>query len=154
MIPIILFGLYSCKKNKVEGKIINDPEFAEELRQSNDTLTIGDNTLVLKTDLWRDFFPPAEENGSPMVTINKITDIDSVTLQSTINLKKQYVLKEDEIWTADYSEVKENDFILEGIVRDGPKWGPNIEVDVVCEFENSGIIYRIISKSQLINATQ
>jgi hypothetical protein len=151
----VLVGICSCKKEKIEGKIKNDSKLAAELRLSPENITIGNNNLVLTTYLWRDFMPIAEENGSKMICVNKLSELDSIPILNTITLKKQYVIKDNEIWTANYSEIQKNiDFILEGVVRDGPKWGPNIEVDVVCEFENSGTEYRILAKSQLINKTQ
>lgn len=151
----LFIGLSSCQKEKIEGKIKNDPKFAEELRSSPENTTIGDNKLRLTAYLWRDFMPIAEENGSKMNCVNKLTEVDSIPILNTITLKKQYVIKGNEIWTADYGEVRNNlDFILEGVVRDGPKWGPNIEVDVVCEFENSGTRHRVLAKSQLIDKTK
>jgi hypothetical protein len=148
-------GFFSCKKEKVVGKIKTDPEFASELKSSPENIVIGNNTLVLATYLWRDFMPIAEENGSPMICINFLTEKDSLTITHSIDLKKQYVVNGNEVWTADYSEVKKSsDFIIEGLVREGPKWGPNINVDVICEFETSGSTYRVLAKSQEINKTQ
>lgn len=147
-------GLSSCGKEKIEGKIRNDAKFAAELRLSPENIAIGNNNLILATYLYRDFMPIAEENGSKMICINKLTEVDSIPILGTIILKKQYLIRDNEIWTADYIEIRKNTvFITEGVVRDGPKWGPNIEVDVVCEFENSGTIYRILAKSQLIKKT-
>ena len=155
IILIIVLGLSSCEKEKIEGKIKNDPEFAQELRESPENISIGNNNLVLTTYLWRDFMPIAEENGSKMMCVNKLTEVDSIPILTSIVLTKQYVTKGNEIWTAEYSEIRNSiDFILEGVVRDGPKWGPNVEVDVVCEFENSGTTHRILAKSQLINKTE
>lgn len=151
----LVLGLNSCQKEKIEGRIINDPEFAKELRSSSESITIGNNNLILTTCLWRDFMPSTEENGSKMICINKLMEVDSIPILTTINLKKQYVIKGNEIWAADYHEIKKNfDFIIEGVVVDGPKWGPNIEVDVVCEFDNAGTTHRILAKSQLINRTE
>lgn len=148
----LVVGLSACKKEEeIEGKTKVDPKLAQELWSSAENLVIGNNTLVLSTYLWRDFMPSAEENGSSLICINKLTEVDSMPILNTISLKKQYVIKDNEIWTADYTEIKNDiDFILEGVVRDGPKWGPDIEVDVVCEFENSGTTYRILAKSQAI----
>ena len=152
---IIFIGLLSCKKEKIDGKIKTNAEFASDLKSSPENIVIGNNTFVLTTYLWRDFMPIAEENGSPMICINSLTEKDSLTITDSIELKKQYVVNGDEIWTADYSEIKKpSDFIIEGVVREGPKWGPNINVDVVCEFEISGTTYRILAKSQKINKTQ
>jgi len=151
---ILIIGLVSCKKEKINGKIKNDPEFASELKSTPENITIGNNTFFLTTYLWRDFMPIAEENGSPMICINFLTEKDSLSIPNTAELKKQYVVKGNEIWTADYSEIKKDkNFIIEGVVREGPKWGPNITVDVVCEFELSGTSYRVLAKSQNINRT-
>jgi len=152
---IILLGIISCKKEKIDGKIKTDSEFASELKSSPENITIGNNTFFLTTYLWRDFMPVAEENGSPLTCVNSLTEKDSLSIASTIELKKQYVIKENEIWTANYSEISNpKDFVIEGVVREGPKWGPNITVDVVCEFESDGATYRILAKSQEINKTE
>ncbi len=151
----MLIGISSCEKNVIQGKVKNDAKFAEELRSSPQMITFGNNNLVLTTYLWRDFMPIAEEGGSKLMCVNKLIDVDSIPIPGTIHLKRQYVIKDNEIWTAKNSEIRNDiDFILEGVVRDGPKWGPNIEVDVVCEFENSGIIHRVLAKSQIINRTE
>lgn len=158
LIVIILslfVGLTSCEKVvTIDSKIKNDPKLAEELRATPTNITIGNNSLILTTYLWRDFMPIAEENGSKMICVNKLTEINNSPILNTITFKRQYVINGNEIWIEDYSEIRKDvDHILEGIVRNGPKWGPNIKVDVVCEFENLGKIYRIIAKSQLINRT-
>lgn len=150
-----MVGLSSCKKEDIEGKTKKSSKFADELRSSPENITLGSNTLMLETFLWRDFMSIAEENGSKMMCINRLIDVDSVPLPNTMKLKKQYVIKGNEVWAADYMKTSNDiDYILSGSVRDGPKWGPKIEVDVVCEFENSGITFRIIAKSQLINRTE
>jgi hypothetical protein len=39
--------------------------------------------------------------------------------------------------------------------KDGPKWDPGTEVEVICEFvnESTGDLHRIIAKNQKIEAT-
>ncbi len=151
IIPLLFF---SCKKNTIEGDIINNSALAESLRESPESISVGENNLTLSTYLWRDFMPVAEENGSKMMCVNTLVDGDSVAIPSSITLKKQYVIRNSGIWTADYSETKKkSDYELEGSLRNGPKWGPDIEVDVVCEFEQSGITYRVLARSQVIHKT-
>ena len=41
-----------------------------------------------------------------------------------------------------------------GVVREGPKWAPDIKVNVVCEFENKGKMYRVLAPYQEIHAVQ
>jgi hypothetical protein len=151
---LIIAGLYSCEKENIEGKIKNDPTLAAELKSSPENIVIGENNLFLTTYLWRDFMPNSEENGSPLICINYLTDQDSTDIVSSISLKKQYVVKGNEIWAENYSEIENTpEFVLKGVVRNGPKWGPDITVDVICEFENQGQIFRILANSQMIKAT-
>jgi hypothetical protein len=151
----LLLGLSAHQKEKVEFGIKNDPKFAEELRSSPEIITIDKYNLILTTYLWRDFMPISEENGRKMICINKLTEVEKNPILPNITLKKQYVILGNEIWTADYLEIRKiSKFIIEGIVRDGPKWGPCIEVDVVCEFDYEGTTHRILSKSQLIDRTE
>ena len=154
LILTLLISLTSCKKESINYKIKTDPTLAEDLRSSPEILSIGNNNFILTTYLQRDFFPPTEENGRKMNCINKLTEMDGKNIPNTLKLKKQYVINGSQIWIAKYNEIRENvNFIKEGLVRNGPKWGPHIEVDVVCEFENLGITYRIIAKSQIIGRT-
>lgn len=151
---IILSGMTSCKKEKFEGVLINDPDFAQELRSSPEIISIDNNTLILTTYLWRDFMPMAEKDGDNMICVNHLIEVDSIPILSTMELKKQYVINGDEIWSAEYTEITNTiDYLLKGVVREGPKWGPNINVDVVCEFTNNGMTYRILAKSQPIGRT-
>lgn len=154
IILALIAALSSCKKEQIDGDIQTDPTFAEALKSSPESLTIGNNNLHLTTYLYRDFMPVSEVDGREMVCINKLTEADSMPVSSSIALKKQYVIKGNEIWEAPYNEIRnDTDYMLEGVVTGGPKWGPHIEVDVVCEFEFSGSIHRILAKSQLINRT-
>ncbi len=151
----IVVGLCSCKKEVVDGNIKTNSKLASELKSSPEAIMIGNNNLILETYLWRDFMPVAEVGGSKLLCVNKLTDIDSLAILNTISLKKQYVINGDEIWMADYTAVTNNPpHILQGSTQNGPKWGPDIYVDVVCEFEHAGTTYRIIAKSQMIYKTQ
>ena len=147
--------LSSCKKDDKEDSIKPDSKFAQELRSSPETLIIGSNYLMLTTYLWRDFMPIAEEDGSKLFCNSNLTDVDQVAISNSITLSKLYVIHGDEIWKTNFSKVNKNlAYIFEGIASGGPKWGPDIEVDVVCEFENAGKVYRILAKSQWINKTE
>ena len=151
----LIIGLFSCKKENVDTKFKTDPELASELKSLPENIRIGSNTFLLTSYLWRDFMPPAEENGSPLTCVNSLIEKDSLSITTTIELKKQYIVKGNDIWTADYSEIRNpENFIIEGVVREGPKWGPNISVDVICEFVSAGNTYRILAKSQEIYKTE
>ncbi len=145
---MLAIGFSSCSKVEKDKKLI------KELLESPEFINLENNKLVLSTFLWRDFMPITEEDGSPLACVNKLTDTNNNGILEEINLKKQYVIHGDEVWEDDYIEViNESEFVLQGFVNGGPKWGPDIEVDVVCEFEYLGNIYRILAKSQMIEAT-
>jgi hypothetical protein len=153
----LIFCLYSCEKEPFEsaGNIKVDSVFANELKSLPESITIGSNTIILSTYLWRDYMPISEENGSKMNCVNKLTEIKEQPILSTISLKKQYIVKDNEVWTAEYTQIKHAPtYIIEGYINGGPKWGPNIKVDVICEFEYLGVIYRILAKSQYISKTE
>jgi hypothetical protein len=80
------------KEEEIEGKTKVDPKLAQELRSSAEKLVIGNNTRVLSTYLWRDFMPGAAENGSSLICINKMSEVDSMPILNAISLKKQYVI--------------------------------------------------------------
>lgn len=154
-LALMVTCLYSCEKEETKGaEIKNDPALAAELKASPEAIVIGNNSLLLETYLWRDFMPDGNTGGSALFSVNKLTGDVGAAIPESISLKKQYVIKGDEIWISDYSEVRNSPAnVLEGVVRDGPEWGPDINVDVVCEFEREGQTFRILAKSQKIHAT-
>jgi hypothetical protein len=144
----------SCDKERMDGKTKTDEVLAENLRKSPESIIIGGNKLILDTYLWRDFQPISPPDGKMLICINFLTDVGSKPLPGNIKLLRQHIINENEIWTADYFEVRSpQEHILEGVVRNGPKWGPGIKVDVVCEFEYAGKTHRILAKEQMINRT-
>lgn len=150
VIPLIItvvIGLTGCKKEK--GLI-------DELRSSPEEVSIGTNTLVLNTYLYRDFMPGIDGavNGSEMICSNQLVDVNNAALPSGITLKKQYLIRGEEIWVGAYAEQVANADVIEGIVRNAPKWDTGTRIDVVCEFEASGEIFRVIARSQLIHRVE
>jgi hypothetical protein len=151
---IFLGAFFSCESNEQDIEKANSNPSLTELKKSPDTLKIGNHTIVLSTYLWRDFMPISEENGSKLLAVNKLVEVDSLSLPNNWILKKQYVILGSDIWVNSYHETrKERDYIWYGFGKDGPKWGPDTLVDVVCEFEVSGKNYRIMARSQNINQT-
>jgi hypothetical protein len=151
---IIVAITTSCDKDPVLRDMYFDPLLAAELRLSQETIQTDANTLALQTYLWRDFMPISPADGKPLISINKLSDIDSAAVSSGIQMVKQHVINDDLVWTANYSEVSNADSLIwEGVSREGPKWGPDIMVDVVCEFVFQGTTYRIIARNQEIIAT-
>lgn len=148
LISITVFG---CEKDK---ESLSNSLLASQLRLTKDTLVLDQNTFALNTYIYRDFMPIAEENGSPMISICLLLDIDSITFSHPLTMKRQYVINGDLVWGSDFERtIETSDFIAEGSNSGGPKWGPHINVDVVCEFVYQGTTYRIIARDQEIQRT-
>lgn len=150
---ITVASFTSCEKEEMKFDIKNDARLAEELRLNPDTIKIDSIDLTLSTSLYRDFMPISEENGRKMACINNLTVSKNASILNQITLKRQYLINGNEIWTASYNKVEKTNNSITGTVINGPKWGPNINVDVVSEFEMNGNIYKILAKSQLITRT-
>lgn len=150
-IAIIFTGLSSCKKDVEKSK--SGFEFIHVLESSPQTVVVENNSLVLETNLSRDFQPICEEDGGPLYCCLELKNDQNLNLHEKIQLKKIYVIHGGKVWSKDiqdYNSGPENS--VKGIAFNGPKWGPDITVDVVCEFKYNGIFRRILSKNQNIYA--
>ena len=140
---LVLLGLLSCEKAEEDNysDIREDKELIEELNEKSvDTLNIDKQKLVLEAYLWRDFMPgPSDADGSSLLAVNRLVSLDSTNLPANIDLVKQYVIHNDSVWVADYEDEPRSspDYKIEKISRDGPKWGPQIYVDVVSKIQDS-----------------
>ena len=126
----------------------------EQLKSTPENIVVSDKKLMLETYLWRDFMPDSEPNGTPLMGVIRFIGENGDILSNTISISKIYVIDNDKIWTCDIFETNITyNNLLEVVFRNGPKWGPGINVDVICEFENHVQLYRIMAKSQKIHAT-
>ena len=143
-IGIILLGaifLHSCAS-------------ADELRSSPTTININGSILSLDVSVWRDFMPPTENNGKPMTSTIHLNLISGPDILSNIHLVRQYVIYGNEIWAADLFFIGINGSFIEATSSGGPKWGPNVLVDVVLEFTYANQMYRIQAPLQNIELVQ
>ena len=149
----ILLAFYACKKDKVEGTVTTDTALAHILRSSPDTISYNSNILFLTGTLWRDFMPE-QTNGSGLYSADSLIDKTGTDIPSNLKVRKQYVINGDEVWTSDFDRLTaDSPGLLEMRSDNGPKWGPGIYVDVVCEFQIGDTIYRIIAKHEKIIET-
>lgn len=147
-----MIGISSCKKDSEAPKT----EFIEVLKNSPEAVMVGNNTLTIDASLWRDFMPGngSSENGSPLYCVVELKNSQDLDLHDNITLKHVYVINGNELWKNALTEQDHGlAHIVAGYANGGPIWGPDIQVDVVCEFEYNGIMRRIISKSENIEMT-
>ena len=161
-ILVVFLQLFvSCNKSsedngdmESEYLVVNDFNLANQLKSCPENVAINGNKYTLFTYLWRDFMPSSEPNGGSLMCVIKITGHNEENiLYNPTSLSKIYVVYNHQIWISDTFEAHIfHDDDWEVVIRNGPKWGPNVAVDVICEFNNTGESYKLISKSQIINA--
>ncbi|MEA2076470.1 MAG: hypothetical protein U9O95_00440 [Candidatus Marinimicrobia bacterium] len=159
LIFILLFVLSACfNDDDPEVGITIDATLAQELlNDAVDTLCIDSLQFILEAYLWRDFMPISPIDGKPLISINWLVNLDSVQVPLNLDMTKQYVILNDSIWISDYSDESRMtyDYKLENISRNGPKWGPHIEVDVISKITDSTIdtVYFIKAENVVIDRT-
>jgi hypothetical protein len=126
----IIFLLISCNAN--------------ELRTNPTTLNINGSVLTLDAYVWRDFQPPTDSNGDPMRSTVTLNLISGPEILNSIHLVRQYVIQENDVWAADLYDLSINSSSYSGTSSNGPKWGPDILVDIVLEFTYDGKTYKIL----------
>ncbi len=153
---IFVLILFSCNKKaqKPEGEQTFDPSLASQLSTCSDTITIGENTLLLEATVWRDFMPGGPSDGSLLICMNQLRDINSTQISTDIIIKKQYIVLGNEVWSTELEKTSSSEeHILVCIARNGPKWDHGLYVNVICELERFGETFQVIAKSQRIEAT-
>jgi hypothetical protein len=93
---------------------------------------IGGREYMLEANAWRDFQPVAPPGGQPLVVVVKVSPSDMMPLPSDIAIDRVWVLNGKEQWSA---KPEPGATSLETAVRNGPKWGPGIKVDVVARLK-------------------
>jgi len=130
----------------------------ETLLASPDTLNIENQSVVLTTYLWRDFQPISPPNGKPLIALVYIETPDSSNLPSSMNSNAIYIVYNNQVWKSFFStEERPPDemkpFRITKIARDGPKWGPNVYVDVIVRIKVGEKVYLLRAGEQYIGRT-
>lgn len=114
-------------------------------------------TYVLETYMWRDFMPISPPDGKPLIAIIRVCTKDSTQLPAELEIDRLWVIKGKDVWETRFSGqgTRPNPFTLERVAREGPKWGPNVKVDVVAGLvhEAEDMIYLLKASDQLIFRT-
>lgn len=121
------------------------PISISELRKAPAKVVIDGRSLTLSAYLWRDFMPGAAlgPNGTPMMAVFNVATADKKLFPSGVRIERAWVLFGEQVWepgefdprTKDSRQDKDSSCpdtpVCEVSARNGPKWGPNIYVDVV-----------------------
>ena len=101
-------------------------------------VTMEGATVRAEASLWRDFQPSSPPDGRPLVAILRIQTADGSAIPSALSADSAWVYNGDAVWaTTVLEEQPRSVSYFEVVARNGPKWGPGIEVDVVVRLRDS-----------------
>lgn len=150
---LLISTLFACEKEEDDQPSIKDNQIAA-LLSSPEMLNLNNYLLKIESDIWRNFMPPIDSNGSALMAQVVLSERNQRTLNNSVQLEKVYLINQNELWSKTFdSSDSSSPYQVSGMVRNGPTWGPNIKVDLVCEFSFGGQTYRLLAKDQDIYAT-
>lgn len=117
-----------------------------------ETLVAAGVRLVARPYLWRDFMPVSPPGGKPMIAIARAVEVDSLPIPDGAELTHLWVLNGSEYWSTPFSaeaQPQPPPYELREVARCGPKWGPEILVDVIVRIRLPGGVERHIKATQV-----
>ncbi len=105
----------------------------DALKMAPQTVTIGDQEFALETYLWRDFMPVSPPDGKPLTALVEVVEKNGSPISPDLELKYLWVINGREVWSTTFTDetLSSPEYELHRIARNGPLWGPDIEVDVI-----------------------
>jgi len=131
-------------------------EKIQVLLSSPESWTSGSLHFTISAFLWRDFMPVSvlEAEGSSLYASITLTESNQSPIPADLVWEKVYLVNGDKLWEAEFFDtVYQESWQLEGSASNGPKWGPDINVDVIGEGVYKGERFRILLKNQPIIKT-
>lgn len=131
--PIIAaLALLGCSGNA--GPDTN-PALAARLRKAPTSVQVGEATLTLSAALWRDFEPPAQPGGSPLIGSFTIST-QNPAIYPQVTFDALWVVNGTMVWSATLENNPLADpapgMILK-MARNVPKWTPGTTGDVIAQ---------------------
>ena len=128
------------------------PVSVKDLRKAPTQVVLDNKTLQMSAYPWRDFMPGAwGPDGSPLMVVLKVTSTERQPLPKGLRLDHAWVLFGEESW--EVSDLRgrlgprneDQDLWIncsaspacQVTLRNGPKWGPRVRVDVVVHLTDS-----------------
>lgn len=128
-----------------------------ELRSAPEFISINGTPLSLRTFMWRDFMPISPPGGKPLIALFQIATSDSSPIPHGLDADAAWVVNGSQVWNTFFEDENPSQplpYQLERVARDGPKWGPQIEVDAVVRMhEADGTTHLLRATNQTIHRT-
>ena len=152
---VVLFFLATLGGCRAAESITALP--AAEFQTAPLSITVAGQTLLLETELWRDFQPSSPPNGRPLIAFLRVRPADGGRLTASFLIDALWVANGAETWATAVEEghISPGSAWYEGFARDGPKWNPGVRVDVVVRIrEPSGATQLLRAANQLIQRSE
>jgi hypothetical protein len=130
---------------------------ASQIATAPTQVAVSGKQLRLTANLWRDFMPISPPDGKPLVAILQIRTDDASPVPAAVSADMVWVIHGGDLWSTTPHEDRaraETSPRYEVVARDGPKWGPDVSVDVVVRLrDGSGRSYLLRAPMQMIGKT-
>ena len=133
----VSLALFGCTQKPTAPDPVTNPD----LSGAPSSIVVGGKTLTLTTSLWRDFMPISPPDGKPLVAVLEVRAADGSAVPADVRADMVWVVFGTETWSkapTDERPRSETAPVYEFVARDGPKWGPGVEVDVVVRLRTAG----------------
>ena len=150
----LLVALSACASDSPTEP--SSPGTAAELRATPTSITSEGKTLRLDTDIWRDFMPMSPPDGKPLVVIARVKTSDGSAVPAAFRATDIWLVHDDDVWSTSAIEERprqETPSVYEVVGRDGPKWGPGVDVDVIVRITDGSRVSFLRAANQPISAT-
>jgi hypothetical protein len=137
------------------GDNLVDPRW-DDIDSAPTVLRVEHIDVTLEADLWRDFQPVAPPDGRGLAAVVRLTVDPFSGFRPDVVIESLHVVYGDEIWSSVPEKVPEPGglgVLVEAISRNGPKWGPNVSVDVVAKVRTPDGTSLLKAPSVLIQRT-
>lgn len=128
----------------------------DDLVSAPETIAIEGRIFTLETYLWRDFMPGSGPVGRDLIALIWVTAVDRQPFPASVDADRLWVVFGKEIWETEFSREERPQepyrlHQLEKIARNGPKWRPSVEVDVIVRIVHFSGKYLLRASHQRIN---
>lgn len=150
---IALALLVGCsRENPIE------PRSATELRAAPTSVVVQGQEVQLISALWRDFMPISPPDGQPLVAVLRLQPAGGGQVAAGVRADAAWVVFGNDVWATAITEERfpnsTGQDYYEAVIRNGPKWGPGVSVDVIVRVRDAGGTTRLLrAADQPINRT-
>jgi hypothetical protein len=116
----------------------SDPPLSE-LLSAPTRIVVDGQALTLTAFLSRDFMPSSPPDGRPLGGVLRIKTEDGSSVRATVTADTSWIINKAELWASAVEQRPRSETApnYEVVVRGGPKWSPDITVDVVVRLRDS-----------------